>query len=120
MKSIIFETGSWEKPYFNKPAKNHTVVFEHTALTSSKISAARLDVLPEEPTIREEAELLRSFFTQKHDLETLLADHVLLHMKNVIITPHSAFNTKEAVERILKTTIENISSYIEGQQKNIV
>ena len=90
------------------------------ALADGKVSAAGLDVLAEEPAIREEAELLRSLFTRKHDLEALLADHVLLHMKNVIITPHSAFNTREAVQRILKTTIENIDGFLQGENVNPV
>ena len=90
------------------------------ALSEGKVAAAGLDVLPEEPSIREEAELLRSFFNRKHDLENLLADHILLHMKNVIITPHSAFNTKEAVERILKTTVTNIDGFCAGRAINTV
>lgn len=90
------------------------------ALSSKKIAAAGLDVLPEEPTIREEAELLRSFFTKNNNLENLLANHILLHMKNVIITPHSAFNTKEAIERILNTTVNNIDEFIKGNALNSV
>lgn len=90
------------------------------AIAEGKVAAAGLDVLPDEPSIREEAEMLRSFFSKKHDLETLLADHILLHMRNIIITPHSAFNTTEAVARILHTTIENIESFMNGQQQNIV
>lgn len=90
------------------------------ALSEGKIAAAGLDVLPEEPSIREEAELLRSFFNKKHDLETLLADHVLLRLRNVVITPHSAFNTQEAVKRILDTTGENIRAFIEGHPRNLV
>ena len=90
------------------------------ALQSGKVSAAGLDVLPEEPAIREEAELLRASFTQQHDLETLLVDHALLHHKNVIVTPHSAFYTKEAVEKILCTTGENILSFRAGKPQNIV
>jgi len=35
------------------------------ALSDGRVAAAGLDVLPEEPTIREEAELLRSFFTER-------------------------------------------------------
>ena len=90
------------------------------ALQSGKVSAAGLDVLPEEPFIREEAELLRESFPQKHDLETLLADYALLHHKNVIVTPHSGFYTKEAIEKILLTTSENILSYQAGRPLNIV
>ncbi|PTB94395.1 hydroxyacid dehydrogenase [Marinobacter sp. B9-2] len=90
------------------------------ALADGKVSAAGLDVLPDEPSIREEAELIRSFFDKKHDLETLFANHVLQHMRNVIVTPHSAFNTKEAVERILTTTGENIVGFIEGAPRNLV
>jgi D-lactate dehydrogenase len=90
------------------------------ALATGKVAAAGLDVLPEEPVIREEAELLRSFYQKEHNLDTLLADHILLRLKNVYITPHSAFNTKEAVMRILETTVENIEKYAGGQPRNVV
>jgi len=90
------------------------------ALADGKVAAAGLDVLSDEPSIREEAELLRSFFDKKHDLESWFANHTLLHMRNVIITPHSAFNTKEAVERILITTGENIIGFAKGELKNTV
>ncbi|GAB5501375.1 hydroxyacid dehydrogenase [Pyruvatibacter sp.] len=90
------------------------------ALATGKIAGAGLDVLPEEPTIREEAELLRSVYLRRHNLETLLADHVLLHMRNVVITPHSAFNTREAVQRILETTRQNIDAFLAGDRLNQV
>jgi len=90
------------------------------ALKDGKLRAAGLDVLPEEPTVREEAELLRVAFAKEHDLETLLADHILLRLRNVIITPHSAFNTREAVERILMTTRDNIESFLAGRPVNLV
>lgn len=90
------------------------------ALADGKVSAAGLDVLPEEPVIREEAELLRSVYEERANLNTLLANHVLVHMRNVIVTPHSAFNTKEAVQRIIDTTIENIEAFIGGAAQNIV
>lgn len=89
------------------------------AITDGKVSAVGLDVLPEEPAIREEAELLRSLMQKKH-LETLLADHVLLRLRNAVITPHSAFDTQEAVRRILDTTVVNISSFIQGRPVNVV
>lgn len=90
------------------------------ALAEEKVAAAGLDVLPEEPTMREEAELLRSVYNKRHNLDTLLADHVLLRLRNVIITPHSAFNTREAVQRIADTTVENIQAFAAGQPKAVV
>lgn len=90
------------------------------ALADGTVAAAGLDVLPEEPTIREEAELLRAVFSKTHDLETLLANHILLRQRNVVITPHSAFNTREAVQRILTTTVANIAACIDGVPHNLV
>jgi D-lactate dehydrogenase len=90
------------------------------ALSEGKVRGAGLDVLDEEPTIREEAELLRSMFRKSHHLETLLADHVLMHMRNVVVTPHIAFDTDEAVRRITETTIENIDAYCRGEPQNVV
>ncbi|UCG82662.1 MAG: hydroxyacid dehydrogenase [Dehalococcoidia bacterium] len=90
------------------------------AIADGKVAAAGLDVLHEEPSIREEAELLHSLFRQKHNLEDLLADHILLRLRNIVITPHSAFNTREAVQRILDTTIDNIITFIQGKPQNVV
>lgn len=90
------------------------------ALAIGKVAAAGLDVLPDEPTIREESELLHSFNRQEHNLQTLLADSVLLRLRNVIITPHSAFYTKGAIYRIINTTIENINAYLEGNPQNLI
>ena len=40
--------------------------------------------------------------------------------KNVIITPHNAFNSKEALERILETTVENIKGFSKKKPINMV
>jgi D-lactate dehydrogenase len=90
------------------------------AIGEGKVAAAGLDVLPEEGGIREEAELLRSVYDRKHDLETMLLNHILLRLRNVVITPHSAFNTREAVERILSTTVGNIASFTGGEPENVI
>jgi D-lactate dehydrogenase len=90
------------------------------AIGEGKVAAAGLDVLPEEGGIREEAELLRMVYDRKYDLETMLLNHILLRLRNVIITPHSAFNTREAVERILSTTVGNIVSFTRNEPENVI
>lgn len=90
------------------------------SLAEGKLAAAGLDVLPEEPIIREEAELLRRVYERDQTLDTLLVDQVLIRMRNVIVTPHSAFNTREAVQRIIDTTVENIDAFVSGEPKNLV
>lgn len=91
-----------------------------SAIGGGKVAAAGLDVLPEEAGIREEAELLHSIYQRKYDLETLLVNHILLRLRNVMITPHSAFYTREAVQRILSTTVDNVVSFVRGEPRNVV
>ncbi len=38
-------------------------------------------------------------------------DAILLH-QNVFVTPHCAWNTKEAVQRLSDTCIQNLSEYL--------
>ena len=55
-------------------------------------------------------------------MKTIIENQMLMKMPNVLMTPHNAFNTQEALERILKTTIENIKGFLAGNPivKNIV
>ena len=41
-------------------------------------------------------------------------------MPNVVVTPHVAFDTKEAIERILETTIANLKTFAQGTFDNRV
>ncbi len=81
-------------------------------------SACGLDVLEEECAIKEEAELLHETFKKTCDLKTLLEEHMLLQHPKVIVTPHNAFNSSEALMRILDTTIDNINAFFAGVPKN--
>ncbi len=85
------------------------------ALVTRKIAAAGLDVLPEEPTIREESELLRSIFAKEHNLETLLADQILHHLPNVIVTPHSIGSTDEIWVNKWEENVSQVASIIKGE-----
>ena len=71
----------------------------YDALESGKIAAAAVDVVSTEP---------------------IRKDNVLLKAKNCIITPHISWATKEARERIMNTTADNIRAFIEGAPVNVV
>ena len=44
----------------------------------------------------------------------------MLKMSNVVMTPHIAFNTREAETRILQTTTDNIKGFLSGSPINLV
>ena len=69
------------------------------ALESGKVACAALDVVSTEP---------------------IKADNVLLTAKNCIITPHISWATKEARERIMLATAENVKSFMDGTPMNVV
>ncbi len=89
------------------------------ALMSGHLSGAGLDVLEEESLIREEAQLLLDNVPRER-LATMLRAHILLRLKNVVITPHCAFNSKESLERLVYGTIENIKAFSEGKPQNVI
>ncbi len=80
------------------------------ALQNKILKGAALDVLEEEQTIKEERVVLTQEYIELSSAKTLLLDHVLRDMPNVIITPHNAFNSKEAILEINQKTVENILS----------
>lgn len=71
----------------------------YDALESGKVAAAALDVVSTEP---------------------IKSDNVLLKARNCIITPHISWATKDARERIMQTTAENIRSFIDGTPIHVV
>ncbi len=90
------------------------------ALEDGTLAGAALDVLEEECFIKEEKQLLSSGFKQECDLKTMMLDHMLLRNPRVLITPHNAFNSQEALLRILDTTIDNIQGFYSGKIQNSV
>lgn len=90
------------------------------ALKSGQLGGAGLDVLEEENITSSEADFIKGGHPEEHNLKTVLANHVLIDMPNVLVTPHNAFNTREALQRILDTTLESIQSFLMGSPKNLV
>ena len=89
------------------------------ALDEGIIGGAGLDVLEGEELVKEERQLLSKDFS-KEKLATALKNHILLHRENVVITPHIAFDSKEALQRILETTVNNIATFRGGSPSNLV
>lgn len=69
------------------------------ALNSGKVYAAAVDVVSTEP---------------------IKADNPLLSAKNCLITPHISWAAKEARQRIMDITVNNVKAYINGAPVNVV
>ena len=89
------------------------------ALDEGILAGAALDVLEGEELLKDERQILEQPLAQDK-LRMLLLNHSLLNRDNVVITPHIAFNSREAVERILSTTVENIRAFLAGSPQNVV
>ena len=69
------------------------------ALNNGTLAGAGLDVLSQEPPP---------------------ADHPLIGIANCIITPHNAWLSFEARQRIMRTTLENVRLALDGKPQNVV
>lgn len=69
------------------------------ALNAGRIAGAGLDVLCEEPP---------------------RADNPLLHARNCYITPHIAWATRSARQRLMEIAVANVRAFLEGNPQNVV
>lgn len=89
------------------------------ALQDNKIAGVALDVIEEENILSHPKELYQENFNSEEIESTLYSELIIDHPKS-IVTPHIAFNSKEAVKRIISTTAENIDKFLQGETQNNV
>jgi D-lactate dehydrogenase len=89
------------------------------ALDEGILAGAGLDVVEGEELIAEERLLLREGVAPEQ-LQAAIRGHLLLRRDNVVITPHIAFNSEEALARILDTTVQNVRAFLAGRPINVV
>ncbi|PIR47111.1 MAG: hydroxyacid dehydrogenase [Candidatus Vogelbacteria bacterium CG10_big_fil_rev_8_21_14_0_10_45_14] len=90
------------------------------ALRDGILAGAGLDVLEGEADLKNELDLLEGGDDKQERMKTLLENHFLVDHPRVIIAPHNAYNTREAIMRILTTTISNIEAFSAGTPINTV
>ena len=92
----------------------------YNALINKEIAGAGLDVLESEETISDTDYLSDISRLNNSTLKETILNSRLQQLDNVIITPHIAYNTAEAIYRILETTMRNINAFEKGIIQNKV
>jgi len=89
------------------------------AIDKEILGGAGIDVLEGEELIKEEKQLL---YDKKklQSLGNLVKGHILLRRDNVVFTPHIAFYSQQALERILDVTVQNIVAFSSDKPQNVV
>jgi D-lactate dehydrogenase len=109
------------------------------AIESGVVAGAGLDVLEEERVLRQKAtrvigeqiiERMRAGLQSEEsrmqnparidELQMLMHNEALLSRPEVVFTPHVAFNSVEAIERINDATLQNFHAFMAGEPINVL
>jgi D-lactate dehydrogenase len=101
------------------------------ALENDHIRGVGLDVLEDEEIEKDAKNIFYSEHSERGGaginmikdqsiIKNSLLNNILIDHPNTIITPHNAFNSTEAIERIINTTAENVYAFVAGSPINDV
>ena len=116
---IIFQSAEyWQRVY---AAKSDRVVSRGLKGSAILINASR-GALIEENDLAEalNSGQLAGAVVDVVSTEPITADNPLLSAKNIAITPHLAWATREARRRLMASTAENIRAFLDGAPQNLV
>lgn len=89
------------------------------ALRENRLGGVALDTFEGEDIWIEE-EFLKHDDLPAITLREAMESFSIMRSERAILTPHNAFNTREALERILVTSAENLKAYFSGHQQNVI
>jgi glycerate dehydrogenase len=92
MKTTAFLLNTSRAPLIDEPALAQ-------ALNDGRLAGAAVDVLSEEPP---------------------KSGSPLMTARNCLITPHIAWATRAARQRLMQMAVDNVKAFLEGKPKNVV
>lgn len=90
------------------------------ALEHKALSGVGMDVLEGELDTFDRIAFMSAGSHDVEKLAALVRNHLLVAREDVIITPHNAYNSREAVDKIFRTTTDNINLFVAGNPVHVV